>query len=94
MKCVKLRIKDLSLWSTPEGCRSILILFYFMFLRITIGVISNCLPDGFWMLQTEFACCSHKRVRDTNEVTPLGTSEQHRHNRDERCKQIREGGCN
>lgn len=63
-----------------------------MFLRITIGVISNCLPDGFWMLQTEFACCSHKRVRDTNEVTPLGTSEQHRHNRDERCKQIREGG--
>lgn len=77
----------------PEGCRLMIIstMSFTLCLQIT-RVISQCLCAVVWMLKSEFTCQGDERVHDISETTPLGSSEQHLHKKDERCKQIKGKG--
>lgn len=76
----------------PEACRLlILIMLLTLCLQITC-VINQSVCAVFWMLKSKFTCQGHECVYDISETTPLGSSEQHLHKRDERCKQIKGRG--
>lgn len=64
---------------------------FFLHLQTTPHPIDKCFSSIFWMLSNSF-CLSPSQACVSQRSFTSGSSERHLHNRDERCKQIKEEG--